>query len=147
MLVIFSTPVLTRHLWKLKTIVFQHYCLISAVLFDWFYFVPHHPSRPRHVQLWLSRVTVFGIFTLMIAINFANVNTALARVYSLDLYELTVWKIELLPFTPDTKNCLIFEFECNFKFKFWWETTPSKLWTHYFQKYTFYDIAFKFSLN
>ncbi len=29
---IFSTPVLIRHLWQLKTVVFQHWCLIHAVL-------------------------------------------------------------------------------------------------------------------
>ncbi len=32
MLFIFSTPVLIRHLWQLKTVVFQHWCLICAVL-------------------------------------------------------------------------------------------------------------------
>ncbi len=33
MLLIFSTPVLIRHLWQLKTIVFLHWCLICAPLF------------------------------------------------------------------------------------------------------------------
>ncbi len=33
MLLIFSTPVLIRHLWQFKTVVFLHRCLISAVLF------------------------------------------------------------------------------------------------------------------
>jgi hypothetical protein len=28
----FSTPVLIRHPWQLKTVVFQHWCLIHAVL-------------------------------------------------------------------------------------------------------------------
>ncbi len=28
----FSTPVLIRHLWQLKTVVFLHWCLIRAVL-------------------------------------------------------------------------------------------------------------------
>jgi hypothetical protein len=28
----FSTPVLTRHLWQLKTIAFMHWCLICVVL-------------------------------------------------------------------------------------------------------------------
>ncbi len=32
MLFIFSTPVLIRHLWQLKTVVFMHWCLICAVL-------------------------------------------------------------------------------------------------------------------
>ncbi len=32
MLFIFSAPVLIRHLWQLKTVVFLHYCLICAVL-------------------------------------------------------------------------------------------------------------------
>ncbi len=32
MLFIFSTPVLIRHLWQLKTVVFLLWCLISAVL-------------------------------------------------------------------------------------------------------------------
>jgi hypothetical protein len=30
--VMFSTPVLIRHLWQFKTIVFLHWCLICAVL-------------------------------------------------------------------------------------------------------------------
>jgi hypothetical protein len=32
MLFIFLTPVLIRHLWKLNTVVFLHWCLIHAVL-------------------------------------------------------------------------------------------------------------------
>jgi hypothetical protein len=32
MLFIFSTPVLIRHLWQLKTVVFLHWCLICGVL-------------------------------------------------------------------------------------------------------------------
>jgi hypothetical protein len=32
--VAFTTPVLMRHLWQLKTAVFLHWCLIHAVLFD-----------------------------------------------------------------------------------------------------------------
>jgi hypothetical protein len=32
MLLIFSTPVLIRHLWQLKTVVFLHWCLIRTVL-------------------------------------------------------------------------------------------------------------------
>ncbi len=32
MLFIFSTPVLIRYLWQLKTVVFLHWCLICAVL-------------------------------------------------------------------------------------------------------------------
>ncbi len=34
MLFIFSTTVLIRHLWQLKTVVFLHWCLICVVLFD-----------------------------------------------------------------------------------------------------------------
>jgi hypothetical protein len=29
-----STPVLIRHLWKFKTVVFLHWCLIHTVLLD-----------------------------------------------------------------------------------------------------------------
>ncbi len=32
MLFIFSTPVLIRHLWQLKTVVFLHWCRICALL-------------------------------------------------------------------------------------------------------------------
>ncbi len=32
MLLIFSMPVLIRHLWQLKTFVFLHWCLINALL-------------------------------------------------------------------------------------------------------------------
>ncbi len=41
MLFIFSTPVLIKHLWRLRTVVFLHWCLIDAVqlensdLFKW----------------------------------------------------------------------------------------------------------------
>ncbi len=31
-MLIFSTPVLTRHLWQLKTVLFLHWWLIHAVL-------------------------------------------------------------------------------------------------------------------
>jgi hypothetical protein len=31
MLFIFSTPVLIRHLWQLKTVAFLHWCLMCAV--------------------------------------------------------------------------------------------------------------------
>jgi hypothetical protein len=34
MLFIFSTPVLIRHLWQLKTAVFLHWCLILSVLLN-----------------------------------------------------------------------------------------------------------------
>ncbi len=36
MLFIFSTPVLIRHLWHLKTAVFVHWCLIRAVPLPYF---------------------------------------------------------------------------------------------------------------
>ncbi len=36
MLFIFSTPVLIRHLWQHKTVVFLHRCLIHAVLLLWY---------------------------------------------------------------------------------------------------------------
>jgi len=32
MLFIFSTPVLIRHLWQLKTVVVLHWCLIHSIL-------------------------------------------------------------------------------------------------------------------
>jgi hypothetical protein len=32
---IFSTPVLIRHLWQFKTVIFLHWYLICAVLFCW----------------------------------------------------------------------------------------------------------------
>jgi hypothetical protein len=31
MMFIFSTPVLIRHLWQLKTVVFLHWCILRAV--------------------------------------------------------------------------------------------------------------------
>ncbi len=34
MLFIFSTPVLIRHLWQLKTVAFLHWCLICTFLLD-----------------------------------------------------------------------------------------------------------------
>jgi hypothetical protein len=34
MLFIFSTPVLIRHLWQLKTVVYVQCCLMRAVLFQ-----------------------------------------------------------------------------------------------------------------
>ncbi len=36
MLFIFTTPVLIRHPWQLKTVVFLHRCLIRAVLLSMF---------------------------------------------------------------------------------------------------------------
>jgi hypothetical protein len=32
MLFMLSTPMLIRHLWKLKTVIFLHWCLIHALL-------------------------------------------------------------------------------------------------------------------
>ncbi len=32
MLFIFSTPVLIKHMWQLKTVVFLHWCLLCTVL-------------------------------------------------------------------------------------------------------------------
>ncbi len=34
MLFIFSTPLLIRHLWQLKTVVFLHRCLLGALLLE-----------------------------------------------------------------------------------------------------------------
>jgi hypothetical protein len=34
MLFIFSTPVVIRHMWQLKNVVFLHLCLIGAVLLE-----------------------------------------------------------------------------------------------------------------
>jgi hypothetical protein len=39
MLLIFSTPVLIRHLWQLKTVVSLHWCLMHTVLL-WQPFLP-----------------------------------------------------------------------------------------------------------
>ncbi len=37
MLLIFTTPVLIRHLWQLKKVVILHWCLIHAVLLHLLY--------------------------------------------------------------------------------------------------------------
>jgi hypothetical protein len=34
----FSTPVLIRHLWQLKTVVFLHWCLKLSVVLAMFFF-------------------------------------------------------------------------------------------------------------
>ena len=46
MLIIFSTPVLIRHLWKLKTVVFLHWRLICTVLL-----LKNHPVWPPCAKL------------------------------------------------------------------------------------------------
>ncbi len=46
--VIFSTPVLIRHLWQFKTIVFLHWCLIRAVLLQLVCF----SSSPSELWPW-----------------------------------------------------------------------------------------------
>ncbi len=42
---IFSTPVLIRHLWQLKTVVFLHWYLICTVLLQW------HTHARSHLDL------------------------------------------------------------------------------------------------
>jgi hypothetical protein len=57
-MLIFSTPVLIKHQWQLKTVVFQHWCLIRAVLLkdpDTFDKFPAKPST------WPLRL--FGVST------------------------------------------------------------------------------------
>ncbi len=44
-MLIFSIPVLIRHLWHLKTLVFLHWCLIHTVLLD--------HNNTSHVATWL----------------------------------------------------------------------------------------------
>jgi hypothetical protein len=51
-LFIFSTPVLIRHLWQLKTVVFLHWCLKRAVLLPCF-----DPSGSLHLDLCLISQT------------------------------------------------------------------------------------------
>ena len=62
MLLIFSTPVLIRHLWQLKTVVFLHWCLICAALLNLAIWVAQQPigvllfiatktKEPRQAQL------------------------------------------------------------------------------------------------
>jgi hypothetical protein len=45
MLFIFSTPVLIRHLWQLKTIVFLRWCLICTVLLTFGRLLWHHMNQ------------------------------------------------------------------------------------------------------
>ncbi len=44
MLFIILTPVLNRHLWQLKTAVFQHWCLIRALLSKQTHCIPLSPQ-------------------------------------------------------------------------------------------------------
>ncbi len=50
MLFIFSTPVLIRHLWQLKTLVFLHWCLISSIL----NVNSQHKRLQRFLWCWMS---------------------------------------------------------------------------------------------
>jgi hypothetical protein len=47
-------PVLIRHLWQLKTVVFLHWCLIDAILLQL-------QSRPNH-QVYLKWVFHLNLF-------------------------------------------------------------------------------------
>ena len=51
MLFIFSTSVLIRHMWQLKTVVFLHWCLICTVLLGSLLFVLCSPRCPRKTFL------------------------------------------------------------------------------------------------
>jgi hypothetical protein len=52
----FSTPVLIRHMWQLKTVVFLHRCLIHAVLFE----SPKHLHPTTFETLKYLQQTMFG---------------------------------------------------------------------------------------
>ncbi len=58
MLFIFSTPVLFRHLWLLKTVAFLHWCLICAVLLCNYKSSPEQPVSYRTMETissyWVS---------------------------------------------------------------------------------------------
>ncbi len=62
MLFIFSTPVLIRHLWQLKTIVFLHWCLICAVLLCWQNNVGKSFDFQVFVFCWHNGITLWSPF-------------------------------------------------------------------------------------
>ncbi len=47
MLFIFSTPLLIRHRWELKKVVFLHWCLIYALLFHLMLLIMNNLVAPK----------------------------------------------------------------------------------------------------
>ncbi len=62
MLFIFSTPVLIRHLWQLKTVAFLHGCLIRTVLLIKRHLADRYLINSDFVDKYLAHFanTVFG---------------------------------------------------------------------------------------
>ncbi len=52
---IFSTPVLIKHMWLLKTVVFLHWCIICAALLKWPYLCQLHYCTRLKTGLKLTR--------------------------------------------------------------------------------------------
>ncbi len=76
---------------KLLTImpaIWRHICLPWPI--EMILIVSHRPRWSRQVQWWLSRVAVAGIIVCIIALTFANGNTALAVKYELLIHTFSV---------------------------------------------------------
>ncbi len=61
MLFIFSTLVLIRHLWQLKTVVFLHQCLIRAVLLAYEIYIPF---EQRSLHCMTIQIVLFQIHSI-----------------------------------------------------------------------------------
>ncbi len=66
MLFIFSTPVLIRYLWQLKTVVFLHWCRICAV--------PLNHGQNFTLTKTTVFISAYRLFCDNIAVNFSIVN-------------------------------------------------------------------------
>ncbi len=100
MLFIFSTPVLIRHLWQLKTVFFLHWCLIRTVLLSSDdRNMSIHPScfhKAQGCRVSTVLATVARVLADNNAKNNANVNGALRLIYTSNFKVL--FRIKLVRF-------------------------------------------------
>ncbi len=73
MLFIFSTPVLIRHLWQLKTVVFLHRCLICADLFIAIFVTNYVTLRGvAELQLLFNKTALEADYAIKIVTKLCN---------------------------------------------------------------------------
>ncbi len=83
MLFIFSTPLLIRHLWQLKRVLFLHWCLIWAILL----IDDEHPSLYQAFpkQQGLIKATFTYLTILVDTLKFVAVYCVINKVFNRDL--------------------------------------------------------------
>jgi hypothetical protein len=116
MFFIFSTPVLIRHLWQLKTVVFQHWCPICAVLFDDLKVFENDKWNLQNWVLkfkWIDLINFYD-WILEEKFNWITFSYLFAHFVS---YEDLIWKFGNLA-SPNKKSWIDFNFNLDLKINY-----------------------------